>query len=105
MRRPGLYTLFFLSGASALIYEVVWQRMLNLVFGVSTLSVSAVLAAFMMGLGLGGFLFGRFADRTTRPLCWYAWLEAGIGGAGLLVPPGFVALTRFYISFHAYLEP
>ena len=81
MRRVGLYALFFLSGVSALIYELVWQRLLNLVFGVSTLSVSAVLAAFMGGLALGGLLFGRLADRTGRPLRTYAWLEAGIGVA------------------------
>jgi spermidine synthase len=104
MRRGGLYGLFFLSGASALIYEVVWQRLLNLVFGVSTLSVSAVLAAFMMGLALGGFFFGRLADRTTRPLWCYAWLEAGIGVAGLLVSPGFLALTTVYTSLHAAWE-
>jgi spermidine synthase len=100
-----LYGLFFLSGASALIYEVVWQRLLNLVFGVSTLAVSTVLAAFMLGLALGGFLFGRWADRTIRPLWCYAWLEAGIGVAGLLVPPGFLALTAVYTSLHAAWEP
>ena len=105
MRRGGLYGLFFLSGASALIYEVVWQRLLNLVFGVSTLSVSAVLAAFMLGLALGGVFFGRLADRTVRPLRCYAWLEAGIAVAGLLVPPGFLALTAIYTSLHAAWEP
>jgi spermidine synthase len=96
MRRLGLYGLFFISGVSALIYELVWQRLLNLVFGVSTLSVSAVLAAFMGGLALGGLLYGRRADRAARPLRLYAWLEAGIGLAGLLVPPGFAALTAIY---------
>src|SRR5262249_39235228 len=96
MRRSGLYVLFFLSGGSALIYELVWQRLLNLVFGVSTLSVSAVLAAFMGGLALGGLLCGRRADRTARPLRLYGWLEAGVGIAGLLVPPGFAALTAIY---------
>jgi spermidine synthase len=104
MRRGGLYALFFLSGASALIYEVVWQHLLNLVFGVSTLSVSAVLAAFMLGLALGGLMFGRLADRTARPLWCYAWLEAGIAFTGLLVPPGFLALTAVYTSLHAAWE-
>src|SRR5262245_64580770 len=104
MRRGGLYLLFFLSGASGLIYELVWQRLLNLVFGVSTLSVSAVLAAFMGGLALGGLLFGRLADRSRRPLLLYAVLEAGIGAAGLLVPPGFVALAAAYPSLHAALH-
>src|SRR5438309_10482144 len=105
MPRRGLYGLFFLSGVSALIYEVVWQRLLNLVFGVSTLSVSAVLAAFLIGLALGGLGFGRFADRTSRPLRCYAWLEAGIGATGLLVPPGFAALTALYTWLHSFLGP
>jgi spermidine synthase len=86
MRRVCLYCLFFLSGGSALIYEIVWQRALNLVFGVSTLSVSAVLAAYMGGLALGGFLFGRRADRTPHPLRLYALIELGIAVTGLLVP-------------------
>jgi spermidine synthase len=105
MRRAALYTLFFLSGVSALIYELVWQRLLNLLFGVSTLSVSAVLAAFMGGLALGGLLFGRIADRTRRPLVLYAWLEAGIGSAGLLVPAGFILLSRVYTTLYTQLAP
>src|SRR5258708_19715560 len=103
MRRVCLYSLFFLSGGSALIYEIIWQRLLNLVFGVSTLSVSAVLAAFMGGLALGGLLFGRLADRTRRPLQMYAWLELGIGAAGLLLQPPFplpiITYTSVYSSF------
>src|SRR5262249_52480665 len=98
MRRAGLYGLFFLSGFSALIYELVWQRLLHRVFGVSTLSVSTVLAAFMGGLALGGLVWGGMADRTRRPWRMYAWLEAGIGAAGLLVPPGFAALTTLYTA-------
>src|SRR5262249_21779009 len=105
MRRAGLYGLFFLSGVSALIYELVWQRLLNLVFGVSTLSVSAVLAAFMGGLALGGWLCGRLADRTPRPLRCYGLLEVGIGLSALLVPPGFTLLTSVYTSLYTWLEP
>jgi len=105
MPRLALYGLFFASGVSALIYEVVWQRLLNLVFGVSTLSVSAVLAAFLGGLALGGLAFGRLADRTNRPLRCYAWLEAGVGATGLLVPLGFAALTAVYTWLHSLIEP
>ena len=99
-----LYALFFLSGLSALVYEIIWQRMLNLVFGVSTLSVSAVLAAFMGGLALGGFLFSTAADRAKRPLRLYALLEAGIAVTGLLVPAALVLLSRFYATLHHTLE-
>ena len=52
-RSPVVYFLFFLSGITALIYEIVWTRMLTLVFGHTVFSVSVVLAAFMAGLGLG----------------------------------------------------
>jgi spermidine synthase len=104
-RRRSLYCLFFLSGVSALVYELVWQRLLNLVFGVSTLSVSAVLAAFMGGLALGGFLFGRLADRAKRPLVMYACLEAGIGILALLVLPAFSLLTHLYSHLYIAWEP
>jgi spermidine synthase len=103
--RGWLYGLFFLSGVSALIYELLWQRLLNLVFGVSTLAVSAVLAAFMGGLALGGWLFGRVADRTARPLRLYAWLEGGIAASALLVPAAFALATSVYTALYAWLQP
>src|SRR4051794_6506207 len=105
MRRGGLYGLFFLSGASALAHELAWQRLLHLVFGVSTLATSAVLAAYMGGLALGGLLFGRLADRTRRPLRLYALVEAGLALAALLVPPGFALLARWYAPVYVSLEP
>ncbi|HEV3119495.1 MAG TPA: fused MFS/spermidine synthase, partial [Gemmataceae bacterium] len=104
MRRGWLCALFFVSGASALVYELVWQRMLILIFGVSTLSVSAVLAAFMAGLALGGMVFGRLADRARRPLKLYAWLEAGIAVSGLLVPLAFRATQTIYPSLYNALQ-
>jgi spermidine synthase len=103
--RARLYLLFGLSGVSALIDELIWQRYLNLLFGVSTLAVSAVLAAFLGGLALGGLLFGRRADRTAHPLRLYALLEAGIGVTSVLVPVGFAVLTTVYTAVHAWLQP
>jgi spermidine synthase len=105
MRRSWLYGLFFLSGASALMYELLWQRLLHLLFGVSTPAVGAVLAAFMGGLALGGLAFGRWADRTASPLRLYAGLEAAIGGTALLVPLGFALLTSVYGPLYAWLQP
>ena len=69
---PGLYLgmiylLFFLSGTAALVYQVVWVRSLTLVFGGSHQAVTAVLAIFMAGLALGGYLIGRGAGRGERP--------------------------------------
>jgi spermidine synthase len=77
---------FFLSGASGLILELLWTRMLTLVFGSTTLAVSTVLTAFMGGLGLGSYLAGRFADRLRDPVRAYALAEAAIGLYALLVP-------------------
>src|SRR5450432_3825129 len=77
---------FFLSGASGLILEMLWTRMLTLVFGSTTLAVSTVLTAFMGGLGLGSYLAGKYADRLKNPVRAYALAEAGIGFYALLVP-------------------
>ncbi len=105
MQRRFLYGLFFLSGASALVYELIWERLLHLLLGTSTLAVSAVLAAFLGGLALGGFLFGRLADRTQNPLRLYAWLEAGIGVTALLVPVAFSGVASLYVIAYDALQP
>ncbi|HEX5041640.1 MAG TPA: fused MFS/spermidine synthase [Candidatus Polarisedimenticolaceae bacterium] len=91
-----LYLLFFLSGAAALVYEVVWARSLALVFGGSHLAVATVLSVFMGGLALGGWLLGRAADRSRRPLRLYALLELGIAAAALL----FEGLLRAYPAIY-----
>src|SRR5947199_9290302 len=79
-----LCRLFFLSGISGLMYEVVWVRMLTRILGSTIYATSTVLAAFMAGLALGSFLVGRSIDRSRRPLLWYALLECGIGLSALL---------------------
>ena len=97
--------LFFLSGACGLVYQVVWARMLVVVFGATVLAVSTVLSAFMAGLALGSFLFGRYVDRRSagglrRPLRIFALLEAGVGLYALLFP----ALAREIGSSAAMLQ-
>lgn len=75
-----LLPLFFLSGATALAYQTLWVRELQIeLFGTSTFAVSTVLAAFMGGLAIGGFAMAGVADRITRPLAVYGGLEIGIG--------------------------
>ena len=69
---------FILSGATGLIYEVLWARMLGLVFGATTLAVSTVLAAFMGGLALGSALAGKISARIHKPLSTYGWMELGV---------------------------
>src|SRR5260370_8316115 len=72
--------LFFLSGATGLVYELLWVRVLYQSFGSTIQSVTTVVAAYMGGLGLGAWLFGRRADRHAKPAALYGWLEIAIGG-------------------------
>jgi len=92
---------FFLSGSAGLIYEVVWTRMLTQIFGNTTYAIATVLAAFMAGLAVGSYLFGRIADRGKNDFLLYGLLEAGVGIYGLVVPWLFDAGRRLYIPlFH-----
>lgn len=80
----GLF--FLLSGATALVYQVVWVRMVGMVVGASTLAVAVVIAAYMTGLGVGARLAGGAAERTRHPLVVYGALELGIGLFALVSP-------------------
>jgi len=91
-----LYLIFFLSGASGLVYEVVWVRLTGLVFGNTAHAIATVLAAFMAGLALGSWKLGRLADRVSSPLRTYGMLEIGIGISAALVPAGFRVLHSVY---------
>lgn len=93
------YLMFFLSGAAALVYQVVWVRSLTLVFGSSHSAVAAVLSIFMAGLALGGYVFGRSADAAKRPLRMYGFLELGIAFFALI----FMALMNVYPSMYVFL--
>src|SRR3990172_1313772 len=81
-----LFLCFFFSGASALVYEVVWLRWLVHLFGATTLAVSTILTAFMGGLALGSWLCGRWAPALARPLRAYGLLELGVGVYALALP-------------------
>src|ERR1043165_9309856 len=96
---------FILSGATGLIYEVLWARMLGLVFGATTLAVSTVLAAFMGGLALGSALAGRLAPRISKPVAAYGWLEIGIAVYALLVPILFRGVDDLYALIWQQLQP
>jgi spermidine synthase len=96
-------TIFFISGAAGLIYEVVWSRMLTLVFGSTVYATSTVLTVFMGGLALGSFYLGRRIDRFKRPLLVYAVLEAGIGIFALLFPFILDLLSSIYVTIHRSL--
>ena len=95
MRRIVL-AVFFLSGLSSLALEILWTRMLTLVFGGTSLAVVSVLTAFMAGLALGSLVGGRLADRLRRPVLAYAVMEGLIGLWGLMVPFLIAALPMLY---------
>ncbi|MGH9881013.1 MAG: fused MFS/spermidine synthase, partial [Pyrinomonadaceae bacterium] len=96
---------FVLSGATGLIYEVLWARMLGLVFGATTLAVSTVLAAFMGGLALGSALAGRLAARIKRPFRAYGLLEIGIAVYALTVPLLFSLVDNLYALIWQQFHP
>lgn len=109
-RAPGpsvlLYVAFLLSGATALVYEVVWSKYLALLMGSTSLAHAIVLATFMAGLALGNAVFGRVADRKgLDTLRVYALLELGVGLACLLFPPLFGRLSRLYMALAQGRDP
>src|SRR3954467_12605878 len=70
--RPGpFHVVFFLSGFTSLLFELVFYKLLGYAFGSSAVAVTTVLVAFMGGLALGGAVFGRLADRMHRPALAY----------------------------------
>ncbi len=79
-----LFAAIFISGASALIYQLIWVRLLGLVFGVSSFAVATVVAVFLLGLGLGSYAFGRWSERTRDPLRIYLYVELGIAATSLI---------------------
>ena len=98
--RLAILGLFLFSGASGLIYQIVWTKQLTHIMGVTVYAVSTVLAAFMAGLALGSWLFGRRVDRSRSPLKLYALLEGGIGIYALLIPLLFALITEAYVAAH-----
>jgi len=105
-----IYLMFFLSGAAALIYQVVWVRSLTLIFGGSHLAVTAVLSIFMAGLAIGGYAIGRYVDQVKKPLRLYGLLELGIAlfalifmGWMALYPAIYVPLAQGKDNAHVYL--
>ncbi|MBM3308039.1 MAG: fused MFS/spermidine synthase [Candidatus Eisenbacteria bacterium] len=91
--------MLFASGASALIYQVVWMRMLVATFGATVYAMGAVVTAFMAGLALGSYLFGRFVDRAKiPPLMLYGILQLGIAAFALLFPLVLSGITAAHTA-------
>lgn len=81
-----LYSLFFLSGISALIYQVMWERMLFTLFGVDLQSTTIIVSVFMFGLGMGSFIGGLLADQFKKLLMLYVLAELFIALFGFISP-------------------
>jgi spermidine synthase len=90
------YLLFFLSGFPALIYQIVWQRTLFAIYGVNVESVTIVVSAFMVGLGLGSLVGGHISRSPRAPLLLlFGAVELGIAAYGIASLPFFHAVARF----------
>src|SRR5688572_11484393 len=95
---PALLLLFVGSGCAALIYEIVWFQLLQLVIGSSAISLGVLLGTFMGGMCLGSLLLPRYIGAEQHPLRIYAYLEIGIGIFGLLILWGMPLLASAYTS-------
>jgi len=95
---PILLALFAGSGCAALIYEVVWFQLLQLVIGSSALSLGVLLGTYMGGMCLGSLLLPRYVSAREHPLRVYALIEASIGICGLLVLFAYPLIDHVYAA-------
>ncbi len=95
---PLLLVLFVGSGCAALIYEIVWFQLLQLVIGSSAVSLAVLLGTFMGGMCLGSLALPRLVSSTRHPLRVYAWLELGIALSSLVVLYAMPAITQLYLA-------
>jgi spermidine synthase len=99
-----LHVLLFVSGALALVYEILWMRRFAAVFGATTPAVAATLAAVFFGFTMGSFVIGARAARWARPLRAYGWLEIIAGIGALLVEPLLAVYDRVYPGIYQALS-
>jgi len=95
---PLLLVLFIGSGCAALIYEIVWFQLLQLVVGSSAVSLGILLGTYMGGMCLGSLLLPRYVSARKHPLRVYAFIEGGIGVCGLLVLLTLPLLDHLYAT-------
>ncbi len=93
---------FFLSGTAALIYELVWFHLVQLVVGASSISVAALLASFMGGMALGSLLLPRIVSPARHPFRVIAVLEVAMAAIGLAMPLLLPAIQSGYLAMVGY---
>jgi spermidine synthase len=96
--RAAICAMLFVSGLSALMYEVVWVRALGLIFGNTTHATATVLASFMAGLGVGSYFIGRRCDHWRHPLRTYGLLQIGIALYGVLTFAMLAVVQGAYVT-------
>ena len=96
---PALFLLFVGSGCAALIYEIVWFQLLQLVIGSSAISLGILLGTFMGGMCLGSLLLPRLIPARVHPLRVYAALELGIGVLAILILVGMPLVGGIYTAW------
>jgi spermidine synthase len=104
LQLPFLLLIFF-SGVSCLIYELLWSRYLNLIFGASVFAVATVLACFMFGLAVGSWRLGKKIDRNSNSIRTLCWLQLGIGLYGLLSPLIYQAISHLVVFIFQSFNP
>src|SRR5437763_1518441 len=95
---PLLLILFIGSGCAALIYEIVWFQLLQLVLGSSAVSLGVLLGTFMGGMCLGSLLLPRVVPARLHPLRVYGAIELATGAIGLAVLSGMPAVDQLYAA-------
>jgi spermidine synthase len=123
--KNAVFVLFFASGISGLIYEVVWLRILSRIIGVTAYATAVTLAAFMAGLALGSFIFGRLIDKRNDQLRIFALLQLWVAVVAVVTPIALtgsvgvykyiseishhnaaaISITRVIVSFFTLLVP
>ena len=101
VRLPILVILFFVSGFAALVYQVLWVRELGLLFGSTAQAAALAIAIFFAGIALGGWFWGRRAQRFGNSLAAFGWLELGVGATAL----GHFVLLDAYHAVYPALYP
>jgi spermidine synthase len=89
--------IFFLSGLSALVYQLLWMRHLGFIFGNTVYASATVLTAFMGGLAIGSHIFGRWSERLKNPIRWFAGLEFAVAAYALAMPFMFDMIKVIYM--------
>jgi len=114
--RLWIYVVFLLSGFAALLYQIVWQRSLYAIYGINVESVTMIVTAFMLGLGVGSLAGGVVSKDPKRPvLLLFSLVELGIGLFGAVslavfhavgkVTLGMSAPATFLVTFLLVLVP